>query len=387
MVRTQKFLLSFPILLLFLFLPNRALGCSCLAPPTVQDEFERFENVLVAKLTGFEEIDRFVEGTKVYRTYAGILNVEKVYKGNLREKATIRVFSGGGGDCTAGFENSDVGTSFLFYMDGPRTMPKQPAALYTFGVCSRSGRLKRVAADLKYLENRSSLAGKTRLSGAIAAWGENISLPSVSSLSVKISGSNFQRELKTDKDGFFEIWDIPPGNYQLTFQLPQGWKMVGARVLPAADRRGWEEPKENSIRVSVVAGKHTEVDSFLKINNEISGKVLSPTGSPMKGVCVSAYWLSPTSDSYMIPSNCTDEKGEFKISELPPGKYRIEVNNRGAVSASNPFETFYYPGVADKEKAEAVSVKEGLSVHDLVIRVAKTLPLLKITGQLLYKGG
>jgi hypothetical protein len=272
-------------------------------------------------------------------------------------------------------------------MDGPRTMPKQPAALYTFGVCSRSGRLKRVAADLKYLENRSSLAGKTRLSGAIAAWGENISLPSVSSLSVKISGSNFQRELKTDKDGFFEIWDIPPGNYQLTFQLPQGWKMVGARVLPAADRRGWEEPKENSIRVSVVAGKHTEVDSFLKINNEISGKVLSPTGSPMKGVCVSAYWLSPTSDSYMIPSNCTDEKGEFKISELPPGKYRIEVNNRGAVSASNPFETFYYPGVADKEKAEAVSVKEGLSVHDLVIRVAKTLPLLKITGQLLYKGG
>ena len=89
----------------------------------------------------------------------------------------------------------------------------------------------------------------------------------------------------------------------------------------------------------------------------------------------------------MIPSNCTDDKGEFKISELPPGKYRVVVNSRGNVTASNPFETFYYPGVEDKERAEPVFVKEGVSVRDLVIRVSKTLPLIKISGQLTYKGG
>lgn len=387
MIRTQKLLLGFPFLLLFLLLPDTALGCSCYAPPTVQEEFERYENVLVAKLTGFEEIDRFVEGTNVYRTYTGILDVERVYKGNLREKETIKIFSGGGGDCTDGFRQSDVGTSFLFYMGGPRKISKYPAPLHTFGVCSRSGNLKRVTADLKYLDNRGALAGKTRLSGAIAAWGENISLPRVSGLNVKISGANFQRELKTDKDGFYEIWDIPPGKYELTFQLPQGWKMEGSRVIPAADRRGWEKPTGNTISVSVVAGKHTEVSSFLTISNEISGKVLSPTGSPMKGVCVSAYWLTPTSNSFSIPSNCTDDKGEFKIAELPPGKYRVAVNSRGNITASNPFDTFYYPGVEEKEKAEPVFVKEGVSVRDLVIRVAKVLPLIKIAGQLIYKGG
>ena len=104
---------------------------------------------------------------------------------------------------------------------------------------------------------------------------------------MKINGSKFQQELTTDKDGFFEIWDIPPGNYELIFQLPQGWKMVRSRVLPAKDRRGWNNGTGNTVSVSIVAGKHAEVDSFLKINNEISGKVLSPTGSPMKGVCVS----------------------------------------------------------------------------------------------------
>jgi hypothetical protein len=386
-MRTKKLLLVVPALLLFLLFPYKAFGCSCLAPPTVQDEFDRSENVLVANLKGFEEIDRFADGEKIHRTYAGILEVEKVYKGNLRVKGTIKIFSGGGGDCTAGFGKSDIGMSILFYMGGPRKVAKGASPLYSFSICSRSGSLKSVAADLKYLDNRSALAGKTRLSGAIAAWGENISLPSVSGLSVKISGSNFQQELKTDMDGSFEIWDIPPGDYELAFQVPHGWKMVGSRVLPAKDRNGWKEATGNTVSISIVAGKQTEVASSLKIDNEISGKVLSPTGSPMKGVCVSAYWLTPTSDSYMIPSNCTNEKGDFKISELPPGKYRIEVNNRGAVTASNPFETFYYPGVQDKEKAEAVFVKEGVSVQDLVIRVAKTLSLIKISGQLTYKGG
>ncbi len=385
-IRTQKLLFGFAVVLLFLVTANVALGCTCLAPPTVQDEFERKDNVLVAKLTGFEEIDRIVDGAEIHHFYAGVLVVERVYKGKLRAKETIKVFSGGGGDCTAGFEKSDIGTSFLFYMGGPRRISKYSVPLYSFSICSRSGRLNTVTSDLKYLDNRRVLAGKTRLSGTIAAWGENISLPSVSGLTVRVSGSKFQQELKTNQDGFFEIWDIPPGDYELEFQVPLGWKMTATEVLPAGDRR-WNLVTENKVSISIVAGKHTEVASFLKINNEISGKVLSPTGSPMKGVCVSANWLTPTSDSYVIPSNCTDDKGEFKISELPPGKYRLEINSRGTITASNPFETFYYPGVPSKENAEPVFVKEGVSVRDLVIRVEKTLPLIKISGRLTYKGG
>ena len=61
------------------------MGAPVLRRQLFKMKFERYENVLVAKLTGFEEIDRYVEGTSVYRTYAGLLDVEKVYKGNASE--------------------------------------------------------------------------------------------------------------------------------------------------------------------------------------------------------------------------------------------------------------------------------------------------------------
>lgn len=386
-IRCQQPLLVFPILLIFLILADTARGCTCLPPPTVLDEFARSENVLVARLLEFREIDRRVDGTNVYRTYAAIMEVEKVYKGNLRKNQTIKVFNGSGGDCTAGFERNDIGESFLFYIGSPRSIGKYPTPLYIVGVCSRSTNLKNAAPDLKYLDNRRAREGETRLSGKIAASGDNVSLPSVAGLTVKIVGPDLQSELKTDEDGFFEIWDLPPGIYNVSFQLPLGWKMSRSRIIPSVKYSRWTETSQNFLSVSIVPKKHTEVTTFLKIDNEISGKVISPEGNPMKGVCVSAYWLTPTSDSYMIPANCTNEKGEFKILQLPPGKYRIEVNNRGNITASNPFETFYYPGVENKEHAEPVLVKEGVSVRNLVIRVAKTFPLIEISGQLTFKDG
>jgi hypothetical protein len=353
MIGFPKCLLALPVAFFVLLFVNNSLGCSCLPLPTVLDEIVRSENVIVARLHGFEEIDRFIDGGNVYRTYAGVMEVEKVYKGNLREKQSIRVFSGGGGDCRAGFQRNDVGTSFLFYMGGPSRTGKNPTPLYTFGVCSRSTRLENATADLKYLDNRQAREGQTRLSGKLVVYGENISLPSVANLNISIAGANFQKELKTDSDGFFELWNLRPGNYQVSVQVPNGWKIAGVRVLPAigSDRIAIVN---NSVKLSVAAKKHTELSTFFEIDNEISGKVVSAFGNPMKGVCVSAYWLTPTSDSYLIPRNCTNERGEFKISQLPPGKYRIEVNGSGRITASNPFETFYYPGVEKKEDAEGV---------------------------------
>lgn len=368
-------------------MPNTALGCTCASRSTVQDEVETHENVLVAKLTGFVEVKRIFDGATIRRSYAGVLDVERVYKGKLQTKETIKIFNGGGGDCSGGFARTDVGTSFLFYMNGPKLISNYPEPVYSFSVCSRSSRLKEMTPDLIYLDGLPALAGKTRLSGTIAAWGENIQLPDVGGLNVTISGSKYQKVLQTNKDGFFELWGIPPGNYLVSYQLPPGWKIDINRILAGNDSIGPIPGMGNKASISIIKGKHTEIDTYLGIDTGIKGKVLSPNGIPMKGVCVSAYWLTPTSDSYVIPSNCTDDKGEFNISELPPGKYRLEINSRGTITPSNPFETFYYPGVAEKGMAEPVFVKEGVYVRDLVIRVKETLPFIKINGRLTYKGG
>ncbi len=59
-------------------------------------QFARSENGIIAQLEGFEERSRSVEGTNVYRTYAVVFTVEKVYKGGLKTSETIKVLDGGG---------------------------------------------------------------------------------------------------------------------------------------------------------------------------------------------------------------------------------------------------------------------------------------------------
>lgn len=174
----------------------------------------------------------------------------------------------------------------------------------------------------------------------------------------------------------------------MKYQVPDGWKIRAYIVLPATERH-WrrESPPEGTIRAEIVKARHTEIRVYLEIDTQISGKVLSPAGEPMKGVCVSAYWLTPTVNSFRIPDNCTDENGEFKITELPAGNYRLTINSRGSITSDNPFETFYYPGVSNEEDAQVIAVGAGTHVKGLVVKVEKTLPLITISGRLTFQDG
>ncbi len=106
----------------------------------------------------------------------------------------------------------------------------------------------------------------------------------------------------------------------------------------------------------------------------------------MEGACVSAYWLTPTTDGFMIPQACADKNGEFKLTDLLAGNYRLEVG-RGTITSSNPFEKFYYSNATKKEDAQVIAVGPGVQVRDLVIRVEKTIPLIKVSGRLTFQDG
>ena len=42
---------------------------------------------------------------------------------------------------------------------------------------------------------------------------------------IKIIGKDKTYEAKTDKDGIFEIYDLPPGKYFVEPEMPAGWKI------------------------------------------------------------------------------------------------------------------------------------------------------------------
>lgn len=334
---------------------------------------------------GFEPILAANGGADPYRITVAIMQVEKVYKGLLKVDSRIKVLNGDGGSCTAVYQQNNVGEKFLVFIGEPG-LGDYPD-LYVVGLCGRSKSLVDAGPDLVYLDNRRSLVGKTRLSGIIRAVGENTPLPSVSNLKVTVIGRALSKELTTNEKGFFDLWDIRPGVYTVKYQLPFGWKLRGNQLIPAQGRTGWIETSIASFQVTIFPKKHTEIRSIIEIDNSISGKVLSPERTPMKGVCVSAYWLTPTSNSFRIPDACTNENGEFSIDQLPPGKYRIEINSRGLISGSNPFEKFYYPGTIEEEHAEPVTVGAGLSVRNLVIQVKATVPLIRVSGVLQLEDG
>ena len=245
--------------LLFIFAAgvSQVFACTCSAAPTVLDEFGRAPIVVTARLDAFEELDRSVAGTNVYRTMAAVMTVEKVYKGTLKVNQVIRVLDGGGGDCGTAFVRDKVGQRFLFFTEPARAIGKLKGRLHLISRCSRSERIEQAGPDLAYLDNRRNLVGKTRLSGTIKRFSADP--PSLANIKVEVSGKNFERTVETDERGFFEVWDLPAGQYQVAFLVPSGTRIRDYQIVPGD--RSWrrQAPAANTVQAVVGLRSHTEL--------------------------------------------------------------------------------------------------------------------------------
>lgn len=249
------FLAAFAVLI-FVGGASNALGCTCSAAPTVLEEFAATPIVVTARLDSFEELDRVVAGTNVYRTMAAIMTVEKSYKGPIKPGQTMRILDGGGGDCSRGFVRESVGQSFLFYTVPASRRGNLPGKLFWISSCTRTARIEDASPDLTYLEDRLKLTGKTRLSGTIKRFGPEP--PSLANIKVTVTGNGFDRSVETDERGFFELWDLPAGQYAVAFEVPRA---TGIRAFKISPERAWrnEATQDKMIRVTVGAKKHVEL--------------------------------------------------------------------------------------------------------------------------------
>ncbi|HEY1494761.1 MAG TPA: carboxypeptidase-like regulatory domain-containing protein, partial [Candidatus Solibacter sp.] len=110
---------------------------------------------------------------------------------------------------------------------------------------------------------------------------------------------------QTNADGKFSIVGIPAGNYQVALDR------VGY-VVPAEVTRGQltlrpEEKKSNYKLKLIPVGS-------------ISGRVLDADGAPLEGLSVEAEFAGKPDRSAM-----TDDRGQYRIGGLHPGKYRVRA--------------------------------------------------------------
>jgi hypothetical protein len=379
-------------LALLLTATKTANACSCGPQPTLLESFEDSDEVVILRAIAvdkFENTERenYANGTRT------TMVVEKVFKGKLKVRDEIVFGQGGGADCIWTFDEKSVGHQFLFYLARPEKLSKYsylssrgPGLWFGFG-CGRSTELSWAAEDLLYLENISKVRGKTRISGRIGG-GYDYPNMDVDRKKIKIIGPNKTYETMTGKDGVFEIYGLPPGKYFVEPEMPPGWKIDPRYFIQSQsivkDEAGQPEMKSpKQVAVVLEPKKHASLNIVFDVENSVRGRVLDPKGNGMSHACV--HLLRSGLDRTL--ADCTDEQGQFEITQIPEGQYVLAANAGGKPSSRQPFTRIFYPSVTERERAVVINISPGERLTNLDIIIPKLEETVTIAGTLQYSDG
>ena len=174
-----------------------------------------------------------------------------------------------------------------------------------------------------------------------------------------MTGSVFTRT--TDISGAFSFDDLPPGNYALSAQRT-GYVRAEYGARPGSVRQG------GSI-LQVGSGQTVNGINLKMIPQAVlSGRVLDEDGDPILHASVQLLrerWVNGRRQHVPLNTDATDDRGEFRISGLMPGKY-IAMANTGRSAAQGAARTpgspgdlnytsSYYPGVQEISQATPIS--------------------------------
>ena len=375
----QNLARALPCLVLLFLVPRIASACGCFPNSTVLDAYEGADLVVAA------EMKTVVKGPNNY--YGDIshvtMEVQKVFKGDVK---TTEVLTFSQGDpvlgCSWQFAEDWVGGKFLLYL----YRPDKPSEPYVISTCGRSRGLDGAPEDLLYLENIDRVKGRTRVSGVLEI--EDEPAPGEQ---VRITGKNKTYIATTDKNGVYEIYDLPPGRYSLAPVLKPGWKVdewLLTRELARADWRRIELklPPPQKIWFTLRARKHFGAFIGLELANRIAGRVTTATGKPLKRVCVSLVSVEDPERS-LVCNSLSDPDGSFEIGSVSAGSYRLIINHENLKSNYQPFPKLYYPGVTTQEEAKVLTVKFGESIEGLNFVVPKLDETVVLDGIVRFANG
>lgn len=403
MNRRRKITFLFVALAALVAGPTTVAACECPnTDDTVLGKFEQARFVVVARVVSVEkvpelkttssgneenhDVEAVVESTKMV--------VVKVFKGNLRVGSQMIFGQGERENCLETFDDDDIGGEFLFYLS-PKD--KAPKLWYAEG-CGKSKRLsdfsngmvEYAADDLSFLEKRDQVRGKTRISGTLISFQWSFSdggatFNKMAGRKVRIVGEKKTHEAVTDKDGVYEIYGLPPGRYTVQPEVVKGW-VVEKDSAWGGGGSGSDEESER-FQVSLKSGRHAYFDFFFQVDNSVRGRVLDPSGKPIKDVRVELLPTQGKVSEDFDRGDWTNADGKFAIKEIPFGSYVVVVNEDGRISSYEPFKRSYYPNVYEREKATIIDVNEGEELEAIEIRIPEIREVVTVEGSFLSSDG
>ena len=162
----------------------------------------------------------------------------------------------------------------------------------------------------------------------------------------------------TSADGTFSIEDIPPGRYTVNLQhagFVQTMTSPGQRTFTL-------QPGQSM----------TMLKFKMDAAGVISGKIVDSDGDPISAVTVNATppgSMPLTGIFGSFGSAATNDLGEYRISDLRPGKYLISAlpsqrapvvhDEKGKTKEPLVYASTFYPGTIDRTRAIALEVRGG----------------------------
>ena len=243
-----------------------AMACMC-GSTSVCDAYSEAQIVAVAKVAGFKPAkwsSSFVhedgrneklieEGQEV------VLNVSRWFKGR-RQSQQIKLLQPNW-SCDWTFEQKHLKKDYLFYL-----YLNAENKNYAVVSCGRSAGIRNAGHDLAWLDGLPKSLSRTRISGRAKLNDDADTFPPAANISILAFGGQKKYELKTNKQGFYGIWDIPAGKYRITADIPENLILSWTTSVPEDWTYFWSHGDSDltALDVTIEPGKCGGMDFMFK---------------------------------------------------------------------------------------------------------------------------
>ncbi len=202
----------------------------------------------------------------------------------------------------------------------------------------------------------------------------------------------------TDAGGNYSFDAVPPGTYVLSVQKAGHVRTEYSARGSGAGPTG--RAAASSFQVSA-GGTTSGIDVRMMPHAVVTGKVTDEDGEPVMHASVQVIrerWTGGRRQYLQMNSDATDDRGEYRIAGLLPGRYYLQASaNRPMFmheigkprtdgTADQSYVALFYPGVSDLGQAQALNLTPGQETRgvDFVMRKASTW---RIRGNVLDESG
>ena len=148
-------------------------------------------------------------------------------------------------------------------------------------------------------------------------------------------------------DGIYTFYDVHAGEYRFTANLPVRMELTQKTLT------GGLPP----FKIPNGACYEYNVDALP--TGHIHGSVVGPDGKPLRIASVELYRAGQYGEAKPGLWGFQGFKGYFDFDHIGPGKYVLVYNRTNRHDPNSPYPRSFYPGTAELDNAEAITMKDG----------------------------